>query len=58
MRIGKRTYRIQSIDVRRVNAVLGLAASLVLSGVPPEVCENTISEVVTSVRKSLMNLIP
>jgi hypothetical protein len=57
MRIGKKLYRFDKFNSKKVNAVLGYAASLMLAGVPPEVCENTITEVVTTVRKSIASLI-
>ena len=36
-----------------LNAIIAHAASLMLTGVPPEVCESVINGVVSSVKRSL-----
>jgi hypothetical protein len=50
-------FRLHRIDVRGVNTVLAYAASMMLTGIPPEVCETTINEVYCSVKKSISNLL-
>lgn len=60
METGIRKYqriRLHRIDVRGVNTVLAYAASMMLTGIPPEVCETTINEVYCSVKKSISNLL-
>lgn len=60
METGIRKYqriRLYRIDVRGVNTVLAYAASMMLTGIPPEVCETTINEVYCSVKKSISNLL-
>ena len=51
----ERVYRIR---VGEVNSVLALAASFMLTGIPPAVCESVISDIYCSVRKSLHSLLP
>ena len=41
------------VHVKKLNSVLACAASLLLTGVPPVVCESVLDEVYCSVRKSL-----
>jgi hypothetical protein len=50
--------RVYRIKVQEVNSVLALAASFMLTGVPPEVCESVISDLYVSVKKSLHTLLP
>jgi hypothetical protein len=49
--------KIQSFKAKEVNTVLAYAASLMLTGIPPMVCESAINEVLCSVKKSLSTLI-
>ena len=42
----------------KVNSVLAYAASLVLTGIPPVVCESVITEVFFSVKKSIVAIFP
>jgi hypothetical protein len=49
--------KIQSFKAKEVNAVLAYAASLMLTGIPPMVCESAINEVFCSVKKSLSTFI-
>ena len=42
----------------KVNSVLAYAASLVLTGIPPLVCESVITEVFFSVKKSIIAIFP
>lgn len=52
-------YRVfRSLSIGGVHSLLAYAASLLLTGVPPEVCESTINEVVCSVKRSLSALMP
>ena len=44
---------IQDIDIKGMNKILAYAASLMLAGISPEVCESTITEVYCSVKKSI-----
>ncbi len=39
--------------VKGLNSVLAYAASMMLTGVPPVVCESVLEEVYSSMRKSL-----
>ncbi len=42
--------------MRQINSFIACAASLVLTGVPPLVCESVLDEVVCSVRKSIVRI--
>jgi hypothetical protein len=55
----KKYYRftLHHFKVKGMNTVLAYAASMMLSGMPPEVCESTISEVYCSVKKSIAGLL-
>jgi hypothetical protein len=46
------------IKAKEVNSVLAYAASLVLTGIPPVVCESVISEVFLSVKRSISSILP
>jgi hypothetical protein len=50
-------FRLHHFKVKGMNTVLAYAASMMLSGIPPEVCESTISEVYCSVKKSIAGLL-
>ncbi|MGZ3836921.1 MAG: hypothetical protein ACXVMS_07020 [Flavisolibacter sp.] len=50
-------FRLHRFDVKGVHVLLAYAASLMLSGIPPEVCESTLTEVYCSVKKSLSSLL-
>jgi hypothetical protein len=50
-------FRLHRFKVKGMNTVLAYAASMMLSGIPPEVCESTISEVYCSVKKSIAGLL-
>jgi hypothetical protein len=45
------------IKTKEFHSVLAFAASLVLTGVSPLVCESVISEVVCSVKRSLSSIL-
>lgn len=47
-------FKIQQVNARQV---LAYAASLMLTTVPPAVCESALSEVYSSVKKSLSGII-
>lgn len=40
------------VNRRQLSAVVACLASMMLNGVPPQVCESVLDEVYTSVRKS------
>jgi hypothetical protein len=45
--------RGRKLELKRLNSILACAASLVLTGVPPIVCESVLDEVYCSVLKSI-----
>lgn len=45
--------RGKRLHLKKLNSVLACAASLVLTGVPPVVCESVLDEVYCTVRKSI-----
>lgn len=47
----------QRLKGARLNSVLAYAASLMLTGVPPTVCECVLMEVYCSVKKSIDSII-
>ena len=49
-----RQYRFKA---QELNSVIAYAASLMLTGVPPAVCESVLAEFYCSVRKSLHTII-
>jgi hypothetical protein len=49
-----REYRF---NVKEVNSVLAYAASLMLTGVPPVVCESVLTGFYCSVRRSLNTIV-
>ena len=53
--IGGITFR--KIKAPEISSVLAYAASLVLTGIPPVVCESVITEVYSSVKKSISSFI-
>jgi hypothetical protein len=57
---GKRgqKFRLNRFNVKEVNSVLAYAASLVLTGVPANVCESVLTGFYCSVKKSLEIIIP
>jgi hypothetical protein len=50
-------FKQYRFNVKGVNALLAYAASIMLAGIPPEVCENTIAEVYCSVKKSISSFL-
>jgi hypothetical protein len=48
---------MHGLSVKSVHTVLAYAASFMLSGMPVEVCESTLTEMYCSVKKSLSALI-
>ena len=50
-----RQYRF---NAKELNSVIAYAASMVLSGVPPVVCESVLTEFYCSLKKSLGNILP
>ncbi len=48
--------RIARVKAKEVNSVLAYAASFMLTGVPPIVCESVINEFYSSVRKSISTI--
>ena len=53
----KRRSRLYRVPAKELNSVLAYAASLMLNGVAPVVCETVINEFYISVRKSISSLI-
>ena len=51
---GTRQYRFKAMEL---NTVIAYAASLVLTGISPVVCESVLAEFYCSVRKSLHTII-
>jgi hypothetical protein len=49
--------QMHGLSVKSVHTVLAYAASFMLSGMPVEVCESTLTEMYCSVKKSLSALI-
>jgi len=54
---GRSVIRGKRLQFKQLNSVLACAASLVLTGVPPVVCESVLDEVVHSFRKSIVRMI-
>jgi hypothetical protein len=50
-------FTIHRLKVPELSSVLACAASLMLTGIPPAVCESVITEVYTSVKKSISTII-
>jgi hypothetical protein len=50
-------FTIQRIKAPEISSVLAYAASLMLTGVPPAVCESVITEVYVSVKKSISSIL-
>ncbi|HWJ91881.1 MAG TPA: hypothetical protein VNR87_12255 [Flavisolibacter sp.] len=50
--------RLNRFNLREVNSVIAYAASLVLTGVPPLVCESVLTGFFCSVKKSLDTIMP
>ena len=53
----KNRFILQRIKAPELSSVLAYAASLMLTGVPPLVCESVITEVYSSVKKSISSII-
>jgi hypothetical protein len=53
----KNRFTLQRLKTPEVSSVLAYAASLMLTGVPPAVCESVIAEVFSSVKKSVSSII-
>jgi hypothetical protein len=56
-RIIKRGIVLHKLKAPEISSVLAYAASLMLTGVPPAVCESVITEVYSSVKKSISSII-
>jgi hypothetical protein len=50
-------FTLQKIKAPELSSVLAYAASFMLTGVPPSVCESVITEVYSSVKKSISSII-
>jgi hypothetical protein len=50
-------FTLQRFKRPEISSVLAYAASLILTGVPPVVCESVITELVSSVKKSVSSII-
>jgi len=53
----KNSFTLQRWKAPEISSMLAYAASLMLVGVPPAVCESVITEVYASVKKSLSSII-
>jgi hypothetical protein len=53
----KHRFVLQKIKTPELSSVIAYAASLMLTGVPPAVCESVITEVYSSVKKSISSII-
>jgi len=53
----KNRFTLHRFKAPEISSVLACAASLMLTGVPPAVCESVITEVFSSVKKSVSSLI-
>jgi len=53
----KTPFVLQRLKAPEISSVLAYAASFILSGIPPAVCESVISEVYSSVKKSISSII-
>jgi hypothetical protein len=53
----KNRFVLQRLKAPELSSVLAYAASLMLTGVPPAVCESVITEVYSSVKKSISSII-
>jgi hypothetical protein len=53
----KDRFEVNRIRVPELSSVLAYAVSLMLTGVPPSVCESVLSEVCASVKKSISSII-
>lgn len=49
--------RFRRLQTRELHAMIAYAASLMLSGVPPEVCESALTNFYCSVKKSLHSIV-
>jgi phage-related protein len=56
-RIIKRGIALRRLKAPEISSMLAYAASLMLTGVPPAVCESVITEVYSSVKKSISSII-
>jgi len=52
----KNRFNLQ-IKAKELNSVIAYAASLMLTGVPPVVCESVLTEVFSSLKKSIDSII-
>jgi len=50
-------FVVQRLQATGLSSVLAYAASLMLTGVPPAVCESVITEVYSSVKKSISSFV-
>jgi len=53
----KGRFALQRLKTPEISSVLAYAASLMLTGVPPAVCESVITGVFSSVKKSVTSII-
>jgi len=53
----KGRFPLQKIKTPELSSVLAYAASFMLTGVPPIVCESVLNEVYSSVKKSISSII-
>jgi hypothetical protein len=53
----KDRFALQKIKAPELSSVLAYAASFMLTGVPPVVCESVLNEVYNSVKKSIASIL-
>jgi hypothetical protein len=53
----KNHFVLSRLKAPELSSVLAYAASMMLTGVPPVVCESVITEVYSSVKKSISSII-
>jgi hypothetical protein len=53
----KDQFALHRIKAPEISSVLAYAASLMLTGIPPAVCESVITEVYASVKKSISSFV-
>lgn len=54
----KNRFAVQRFKAPELKSVLAYTASLMLTGVPPVVCESVITEVYTTIKRSISTIIP
>jgi phage-related protein len=53
----KNRFTVQRLKAPEISSVLAYAASFMLTGVPPAICESVITGVFSSVKKSVSSIL-